>query len=221
MKVDEKDISVYSSLNLSPGMSCVYALASPVTHDIRYVGITVNPKERFRKHLTEDSGTHKCNWVKGLKKDNLAPLPACLFVCRREDAPRLERWVIRWLKRGSLVNLTDGGEGIPNPGRDTRLKLSASKAGKPGANKGRVYPPEIRERMGAGHRGKHQTKCRSGQHCVALSHSLRRSYKAVPQEKCREGALRSTHVRWHLKRGVVRSSCPLCDVEAACRTEAT
>ena len=53
----------------------VYALRCPVTQRIRYVGKTINPKARYRQHISEKGlDTQKKRWIHWLKKQNKLPI---------------------------------------------------------------------------------------------------------------------------------------------------
>ena len=55
-------------------MYYVYALAEPVSMDIRYIGITTNLNIRFTNHLSRiNEGNPKSNWISELRKQGLKP----------------------------------------------------------------------------------------------------------------------------------------------------
>jgi hypothetical protein len=53
----------------------IYTLSHPITNEVRYVGKTVNPKQRKHNHsnIARDKGTYKRNWINSLKIQNLKP----------------------------------------------------------------------------------------------------------------------------------------------------
>lgn len=53
----------------------IYVLIDPRTNEIRYVGKTVNPKNRFKAHkcLKAAKGGHLSSWISHLRKLNLCP----------------------------------------------------------------------------------------------------------------------------------------------------
>lgn len=54
----------------------VYYLKDPISNDIRYVGISKNPKRRYYSHLSpyfSKENSHKTNWINKLKSNNLKP----------------------------------------------------------------------------------------------------------------------------------------------------
>lgn len=54
-------------------MYYVYALAEPVSMDIRYIGITSNLNVRFSHHLCRKEGNPKSNWILQLREKGLKP----------------------------------------------------------------------------------------------------------------------------------------------------
>ncbi len=88
----------------------IYVLTEPNTLDIRYVGITKNPKERIRGHLyLKDlkKFNHKRNWIKSLTDSNLQP---DMFILEKindiiEVADKIETYYIQELSK--YFNLTN------------------------------------------------------------------------------------------------------------------
>jgi len=104
----------------------IYALCDPRDDVIRYVGRTVNLKDRYRSHLRAKWGTHRCCWIKGLKEIGLKPKMIVLEVVDESKCRSAEMWWIAHLKDVGydLTNHSDGGDGILNPTPDTREKMS-------------------------------------------------------------------------------------------------
>ena len=44
-------------------MVFIYALIDPFTFKVRYIGKTINLKQRFNRQMVERSNTHRCNWI--------------------------------------------------------------------------------------------------------------------------------------------------------------
>ena len=53
----------------------IYTLSDPLTGQVRYVGASVNPKQRYNRHVAYSNATNieKRNWVAGLRGRGLMP----------------------------------------------------------------------------------------------------------------------------------------------------
>lgn len=92
----------------------IYTLTDPTTNLIRYVGKTKSIKRRYAQHLSENSKTHKCNWIKSLKVKGIKPIIQIIDICdNKEDSIWIEQyWISQFKTWGfNLTNLTEGGEG--------------------------------------------------------------------------------------------------------------
>lgn len=140
-------------------LTYIYALSEPETGAIRYVGKTSrSPAKRLAQHICRTSLTpkrHSCRWIAGLVNRGLKPAMEVLEIVPDDgDWQAAERrWISYYRESGaSLVNLTDGGEGVggyvwPSGRREEmrqrfkgrqfddewRAKISAAKKGRPGA----------------------------------------------------------------------------------------
>jgi len=110
-------------------MTNIYALIDPRTKEIRYIGKSNNPEYRLKQHLKRDvilCDNHRTRWIRQLLLEKLQPILVIL-----EKVPSSE-WQIhekKWIKKYrilgfNLTNSTDGGDGIENPSKETRLKIS-------------------------------------------------------------------------------------------------
>ena len=70
-------------------MKTIYALASPRTGEIRYVGQTNNLKKRMRDHKCDGRNAGKTRWLKRMKRG-----PKLIILDEAEDADLAERWWI-------------------------------------------------------------------------------------------------------------------------------
>lgn len=117
----------------------VYTLTCPATDKVKYVGITKNPKQRFRKHLLIRSKTLKNNWIRSLLNEGLKPVMTLTdYSESRDDINAKEKyWIVKYREWGcDLKNMTDGGDGGDTmSGRKlskaASLKISQSKLGIP------------------------------------------------------------------------------------------
>lgn len=94
----------------------IYALDCPITGAARYVGQTVYPDRRLRRHINESRKEkwHVHKWIKSLLSKNLRPIMEILDVVPDNEADFWEReYIQNFRERGfNLTNLTDGGEGF-------------------------------------------------------------------------------------------------------------
>lgn len=93
----------------------IYVLIDPRTDDIRYVGQTIQTLlSRLNKHLNSKDKSHRTNWIKNLKNNNLIPI--IKEICCTNDkleCNELEQFYIKKYNDDgyNLVNMTEGGEG--------------------------------------------------------------------------------------------------------------
>jgi hypothetical protein len=93
-------------------MNYIYELIDPRTGEVRYVGISNNPKMRYSHHLgCFDGGLEKNDWIKGLQSEGLNPT---LNIREKQEdrLAALEReryWIMTYLGNGNdLVNVQYG-----------------------------------------------------------------------------------------------------------------
>jgi hypothetical protein len=105
-------------------LTYIYTLSDPRTNQVRYVGKTVNPKQRKHNHsnIARDKNTHKRNWINQLKKEGIKPVFEIIDEVT-EDWKFWERYWIQQFKIWgfSLTNTTLGGEGLET-GNQTSFK---------------------------------------------------------------------------------------------------
>lgn len=81
----------------------IYALVDPRNNAVRYVGRSVNPEDRAKKHLHETYSRAKAAWIASLKSEGLRPRLAVLdeVVGSVIDWNEAElRWHDRWSAAG-------------------------------------------------------------------------------------------------------------------------
>ncbi len=100
--------------NASDRKSYIYALVDPISGRARYIGQSVNPKQRFSEHLRKKEHTHKYHWIQSLKTKKLKPFIFILEKCDCKNIDERETFWIQYLRTAGvdLVNATDGGEGV-------------------------------------------------------------------------------------------------------------
>jgi hypothetical protein len=147
----------------------VYKLTDSRTpSDIRYVGITSGTlTRRLAQHKGASGNNYRTNWIRSVLRAG-ADVVICPLVTdlSESQAKAMEvELIAKYRSLGSrLVNSTDGGDGNVgwNPSNETRKRMAAS-ASKAMTLEHRVrlsliqkslVTPEVRERIGASHRGK-------------------------------------------------------------------
>ena len=90
----------------------LYALYDPIFKIPKYIGISNNPKRRFKEHLEDLSNTRKTRWIKTLKNKNL--LPILKIIKETDDVHKVIKWeqqsITKLKDKYDLVNTTSGGE---------------------------------------------------------------------------------------------------------------
>lgn len=113
----------------------IYILRDPRIKDkiksIRYVGTTIQPlKTRLSDHIGEGKRyikrTHKNNWIKNLQRDNCEPIIEKIDeIAMKYMFSKEIEYIRKYKELGcKLVNSTEGGEGLLNPTKKTRKKIS-------------------------------------------------------------------------------------------------
>ena len=149
----------------------IYALSEPTGAggQIRYVGkaMQYRIRIRFRRHLEEamesSRRNHRLNWIRAVLASGAVPVMTILETGEGAGWVAAERrWIAHFREAGAdLVNMTDGGEGVPGavPSAETCAKLKAAwtperRALMHAKLTGRKCSPETRERMRLAHSGK-------------------------------------------------------------------
>lgn len=127
-------------------MSIVYRHRTADTHEVFYVGIGTNKKRAYA--FTKSRNAHWTNVYKkhGVIVDIVAKDISWEQACELEQL-MIQEYGRRDLGTGSLVNMTDGGDGQANPSKETIQKWVEK-------NKGRKASLETREKMRLAHMGK-------------------------------------------------------------------
>jgi hypothetical protein len=109
----------------------IYALIDPITENVRYVGKSVVPYRRYISHVKEvkNAKRRKDRWINFLLKQNRKPLFVILEKFQDKNWQKYERKWIKFCKTQGydLTNHTDGGDGLHNPDRETRKRMSESR----------------------------------------------------------------------------------------------
>lgn len=133
----------------------IYALCEPHSRTVRYIGKANDPKHRFLEHLwySVKFQSHLGCWLRSLLSQGEKPNLVILREIPDSHWQISEERYIR-LAKGlgmSLVNGTEGGEGLHNPSTETRAKISAAVSAR---NRGRTVSLETRKKLSSASRGK-------------------------------------------------------------------
>lgn len=124
----------------------VYALVdSREPEEIRYIGITNDPRRRLKRHGLEDSGLYKVRWIKSVRREGGDVLMRILHSgLRREEAKTLEIAIVSQCRASGarLTNMTDGGDGVDGLWDDAFRKRMSE------IHRSICSTPEAREMMG-------------------------------------------------------------------------
>jgi hypothetical protein len=91
----------------------IYTLSCPLSNNIRYVGQSVNPNSRYRRHISDSKrrNDHKSNWIKSLINNNLKPILSIIKVCNESNVDFYEKYYINeYKKKYDLTNTKEGGK---------------------------------------------------------------------------------------------------------------
>lgn len=90
----------------------LYALFDPNLNIPKYIGITCDPKRRFRKHIEDKTITKKTKWIQSLISGG--KMPVMKLLKKTEDVHKVIDWEIKAISllkdKYKLTNTTDGGE---------------------------------------------------------------------------------------------------------------
>lgn len=117
-------------------MISIYTLKDPETNEIRYVGQTINVKQRFINHLKGNKyrNTHSTNWIQSLLNKDLNPIIEIIDTCKIEDLDVVEQKYIKEYKdKGyNLTNHSIGGHSSLGckHSLESRLKRSINSKGR-------------------------------------------------------------------------------------------
>lgn len=92
----------------------IYILKCPTSNDIRYVGQSIDPNVRYRRHICESKRNknkgHKYDWINSLLNNNLKPVLEIIKECDSENIDMWEKFYIKeFAKLFDLTNCKEGG----------------------------------------------------------------------------------------------------------------
>ena len=127
----------------------IYTLTDPITNIVRYVGKSVNVKQRYASHISRclEKKTYKDCWIYSLMKKNLKPILNIIEVCDESNWVQREQYHISLYE--NLTNLTIGGEGLNGwkASNETKQKMSENRKGKKNSFYGKKHSEETRKKL--------------------------------------------------------------------------
>lgn len=102
---------------------------SDVDGNIRYVGVTINPSERFYNHLHVRKAAYSSRWIGQELRLGRRPIFKVFQTVPYKDRAAAEKYWIAYFKAAgcNLTNITEGGEGFSAPRTlETRAKIKAA-----------------------------------------------------------------------------------------------
>ena len=85
----------------------IYQLRSPVTKEIKYVGLTKNINQRFGQHKwgKESDSVEKTEWINELKQNKITPLIEVIDIAKtKKEGLILEKqYIINYIKNGEKL----------------------------------------------------------------------------------------------------------------------
>jgi hypothetical protein len=141
-------------------MISVYVLVDP-NGEIRYVGVTSDPRRRLRAHRRDNSQTHKARWIRRLAAKGRAPIMRVIQEIPSPSWVNAERYWVNYFRAMGcpLTNSTDGGDGVVGLHWSEEQRRRASQTHKTSARaiearRIRTSKPEFGAAISAGKRGK-------------------------------------------------------------------
>jgi len=143
----------------------IYGLIDPTTNQLRYVGKSISPYIRLRKHISERNkhDSYKDRWVRKLIMNGVRPELLIIDIVCKHDWEFWEKFYISYF-RGlgfKLTNSTEGGDQPPSTiGRkhtkESKQKMSDSKKGKiiPWLNDGKERTKKHRDNLSKSLKGR-------------------------------------------------------------------
>ena len=127
----------------------IYGLIDREKSELKYIGKSINPQSRYRKHLQEskNKSTYKDNWIYSLLKNNSKPELIIIDEVNKDEWVFWEKHYIAYYKfiGCKLTNISDGGDNPPNLSGRKRTKEEIEKIRK--SNLGKKRSDEVKKNM--------------------------------------------------------------------------
>lgn len=188
----------------------IYGLCHPITGELRYVGVSLNPQIRYNLHMSKSKNktTHCASWIRSLKALGIKP---DLFIIEESDeqnSAELERFWIGYLRFVGcrLTNMLDGGDHAGGHTKTPEVRKKMSEAAKK-----RGISPETRAKCIARNIGRKQTaehiqkvilSRRDYIHSeetrlkISVSNTGKKRNDATKEKLCQSWEIRKTSTEW-------------------------
>lgn len=175
----------------------IYVLSDPRDRKPRYVGYTIDPRNRLRDHLYRNSkhNPHKRHWIKKLAREGVKPLMEIVESGCGPWQDAEQAWILGFRQAGcNLLNATSGGEGSIgwHHSEETKIRLRELSLGNRNMV-GKKLTPEWKENLRRSHLGKLSDEQRK-------KLSLKFKGKPISEEHRRKIKLASQGRKWEPER---------------------
>lgn len=132
----------------------IYGLIDPFTEELRYIGKSIQPKQRLANQCNEHASTYRCHWIQSILSKGKRPKQVIIEVIAESGnwQEREKYWIAKYRAEGyKLVNSTDGGDGVVNLPPESKARII-------NAWIGRKHKPETLLKLSRARKGKKHTE---------------------------------------------------------------
>ena len=130
-------------------MTYIYTLSDPITGKVKYIGKTINPKDRLKCYIKQAKYNQRnnlvINWVKSLLKKELEPKMEIIDEIEGDWKWLEIYWIAQFKSWGFVLkNVTEGGDDNPIDYLSSRLKESETLKNVPKSQKHKDKLSEVK-----------------------------------------------------------------------------
>lgn len=179
----------------------IYGLIDNVKNELKYVGKSINPQSRYRKHLQDSKQkiSYKDKWISSLLNNNNKPELIIIDEVEENNWEYWEKYYISYFKfiGCKLTNILEGGENPPNHTGRKRTKEEIERISK--SNLGKKRSLETRKNISLSKKGKPIPHLNNGKK-RSLSHRKKLSLSAMGRISPNKGKKYSDEYKKKLSR---------------------